>query len=116
MRRVDPPANPAHAGLVLYRYYAGKKDDNDGKRCLGTVQRAATNSAEGYEHAFKRRDSLLIRGGYARSDFATAKNTRVAVGLGIDSPLEIGLRLHYTYGMPVLPGPAIKGVTAAYCR
>lgn len=34
----------------------------------------------------------------------------VAVGLGNASPLEVGLTLHHTYGVPYLPGTALKGL------
>lgn len=38
---------------------------------------------------------------------------RLAVGLGGESALEVGLRLNRSYGTPVIPGPAIKGVLRA---
>jgi len=36
---------------------------------------------------------------------------RLVVGLGLPSPLETGITLHHLYGIPYLPGSAIKGVT-----
>lgn len=42
---------------------------------------------------------------------------RIAVGLGLEyGPWETGLALHGTYGFPVLPGSALKGVAAAAAR
>lgn len=35
---------------------------------------------------------------------------RLAIGLGLPSPLEVGLTLHHLYGFPYLPGSALKGV------
>ena len=29
--------------------------------------------------------------------------------------LETGIRLHHTYGMPIIPGSALKGLAAHYC-
>jgi CRISPR-associated protein Cmr6 len=39
-----------------------------------------------------------------------AVESRLLVGLGNHSPLEIGFSLHHTYGVPYLPGSALKGV------
>jgi CRISPR-associated protein Cmr6 len=39
--------------------------------------------------------------------------TRLAVGLGDESVLEVGLRLNRSYGVPVIRGSAIKGVLRA---
>ena len=41
---------------------------------------------------------------------------RLVVGLGTESVLETGLRLHYTYGTPLVPGSALKGLAAHYCH
>lgn len=41
---------------------------------------------------------------------------RLVVGLGEETPSEVGLRLHATYGAPVLPGTALKGVARSYAR
>ena len=40
---------------------------------------------------------------------------RVIAGLGTESVLETGIRLHHTYGLPVIPGSALKGLAAHYC-
>lgn len=37
------------------------------------------------------------------------------VGLGSENVLETGIRLHHTYGMPIIPGSALKGLAAHYC-
>lgn len=41
---------------------------------------------------------------------------RLIVGLGSENVLETGLRLHHTYGVPIIPGSALKGLAAHYCR
>jgi len=38
---------------------------------------------------------------------------RLAMGLGDESVLEVGIRLSHCYGTPVIPGSAIKGVLRA---
>lgn len=41
---------------------------------------------------------------------------RLAVGLGIANPLEVGIHLHPVYGLPMIPGSALKGVCAHHCH
>jgi len=39
---------------------------------------------------------------------------RLSIGLGVPHPLETGITLHHLYGVPYLPGSAVKGVTRAW--
>jgi CRISPR-associated protein Cmr6 len=41
---------------------------------------------------------------------------RLIVGLGSENVLETGLRLHHTYGVPIIPGSALKGLASHYCH
>lgn len=41
---------------------------------------------------------------------------RIAIGLGDESVLETSVTLHRTYGVPYLPGSALKGLAASYAR
>ena len=45
--------------------------------------------------------------------FEGTVRSRMALGLGIESVLEIGCRLHATYGVPVIPASSLKGVVRA---
>lgn len=40
-------------------------------------------------------------------------NGRLAIGLGNESVLEVGIRLSHSYGTPVIPGSALKGLLRA---
>ena len=40
--------------------------------------------------------------------------SRLIIGLGGISPLETSITLHHTYGIPYIPGTALKGVVRAY--
>ncbi|HXF64239.1 MAG TPA: type III-B CRISPR module RAMP protein Cmr6 [Caldilineaceae bacterium] len=51
----------------------------------------------------------------AETHWAKAQG-RLAVGLGNPSVAETGLALHHTYGLPYLPGSALKGLAASYAR
>lgn len=41
---------------------------------------------------------------------------RMVVGLGRDSVLETSVALHHTYGVPYVPGSALKGLAASFAR
>src|SRR5205085_10984928 len=41
---------------------------------------------------------------------------RMIVGLGSESVLETSITLHHTYGVPYIPGSALKGLAANYTR
>jgi len=43
-------------------------------------------------------------------------NGRLIVGLGSENVLETGITLHHTYGVPVIPGSALKGLASHYCH
>lgn len=48
--------------------------------------------------------------------FVSSPEWRLVVGLGRDSPLEVGLTLHRVYGCPYVPGSALKGMTKAWAE
>ena len=37
-------------------------------------------------------------------------------GIGIESPYETGIRLHYIYGIPFIPSSAVKGSLSSYLK
>jgi CRISPR-associated protein Cmr6 len=48
------------------------------------------------------------------SAFTAPTSWRMVVGLGGNSVLETDLTLHHMYGIPFIPGSALKGLTRAY--
>jgi CRISPR-associated protein Cmr6 len=40
---------------------------------------------------------------------------RLIVGFGSENVLETGIRMHHTYGLPIIPGSALKGLAGHYC-
>jgi CRISPR type III-B/RAMP module RAMP protein Cmr6 len=46
--------------------------------------------------------------------FSAKTDRRMVVGLGGETVLETDLTLHYLYGIPFIPGSALKGLTRAY--
>jgi CRISPR-associated protein Cmr6 len=51
----------------------------------------------------------------AKMGIATAQGP-VVVGLGSESVLETAITLHHTYGVPYIPGSALKGLAAHYAH
>jgi|GEM_PF-579179 len=108
-----------HAGLLLQRYLCenatGKDGNPEEKRA---ILQAAINATKNEE------TQSLYRAAFARWTFHLPNHHKVVdlstegrmiVGLGSESVLETGIRLHHTYGMPVIPGSALKGLAAHYC-
>lgn len=102
----------AHAGLLLSSYL--RSDDPQSRRQLFDVARgAAARAGCAYTEAYNLwRDSVS-------KDCITELvevDGRAVIGLGAASPLETGLTLHHTYGVPYIPGCALKGLAAHYCH
>jgi CRISPR type III-B/RAMP module RAMP protein Cmr6 len=118
-RRGQHHGEGQHAGLLLQRYLcenaAGDAGNPEEKRA---ILRAAINAAASgevralYQIAFDRW-SASLPADPPPVDLVT--DGRLIVGLGSESVLETGIRLHHTYGMPVIPGSALKGLAAHYC-
>ncbi|MFP3206410.1 MAG: type III-B CRISPR module RAMP protein Cmr6 [Hydrogenobaculum sp.] len=47
-------------------------------------------------------------------NFTLVTKSRLIVGLGSGSVLEVSIKLHFIYGFPYIPSSAIKGVLRAY--
>lgn len=100
--------NAQHAGLLLNRYLSQHDDTHEGaKKLYQSAQDIAASKV--YQSAFHRWREYLKRLENTRLFVATAA-TPIAVGLGNESVLEVGLTIHHTYGMPIIPGSALKGL------
>lgn len=98
-----PP--PSHAGLALQRYL--KEHDDENKAARELLEHIAQSGVPPvYAQAFQRWKESLKEAVFLE---ATTR-TPLAIGLGNSSPLENGLALHHTYGVPYLPGSALKGL------
>src|SRR5262249_5571079 len=101
-----------HPGLILARYLAEQNDEGRDKRALLAAACKAGRDQSLvalYRRAFERwREGLS--GVKAEADLRTPAHTRLIVGLGNKGVIEAGLRLHHTYGVPLIPGSALKGL------
>ncbi len=108
-----------HAGLLLQRYlFENATGEGGNPKEKQELLKAAINAAT---HSDTRHLYLLAFHRWKKSlPQQTAAITlrtdgRLIVGLGTENVLEAGLRLHHTFGMPLLPGSALKGLAAHYC-
>jgi CRISPR-associated protein Cmr6 len=119
VRKRRTPAH--HAGLLLQRFalssvLLSKKDRPGEIETLLKAARGVANNEEVqqmYQEAYSRWTASFE--GVCASAHLTTPD-RLVVGLGTASVLETGLRLHHTYGTPLIPGSALKGLAAHYCH
>lgn len=106
------PQLAANAGLWLDCMLRGHGENGAPRRQL--IAEAVGMPARAlavYQPAFQRWESSL-EGTHTVRRFRTTG--RFVTGLGGGGVMEVGLRLHHTYGTPVLPGSGLKGLAAHY--
>lgn len=126
-RRNDRRSLGHHAGLLLQRLLVDAKLDQSTKREnekrsseLKAVLHAAITACQHdtvktlYEAAYARWQASFSASVAYKSESLTTAG-RLIVGLGSENILETGLRLHHTYGVPIIPGSALKGLASHYC-
>jgi CRISPR-associated protein Cmr6 len=105
-----------HAGLLLQRYLKAHKPKQresgqqmPEEELIEAARRIGASPV--YAEAFRRWQAWAqTQTQTSRVCFTMELATPLAIGLGNASPLEIGLTLHHTYGMPIIPGSALKGL------
>lgn len=118
-RLVRRAGEAEHAGLVLAycleeeRNGGGERGPTAKQEVLGAAIKAVGRSGAIYRMAYDRRVRDLTAAGAETAEVAVA--WRLAIGLGNESVVETGTTLHRTYGTPVIPGTALKGLAAHYC-
>lgn len=105
-----------HPGLVLQRYLVRQSDPEERRKLLDAACEAARSDLlrAVYAEAYRRWERSFAGGRPFRSERLTTAG-RLIVGLGSENVLETGLRLHHTYGVPIIPGSALKGLASHYC-
>lgn len=116
------PGQAQHAGLWWHRYLQEQLQRNES---VGSGQQTPQQML--VEQVGKLAVPSIYRDYYARwketCERVPGVETRevpaagrLAVGLGEDSVVETGITLHHTYGVPYIPGSALKGMAAAFAR
>ncbi len=104
----------SHTGVMLSTQLRSTADDGAGKKTLFLQAiEALPRAREVYTAAFTRWQAQTSTPSFQSADFSVAQ--RMVVGMGSESVLETGITLHYTYGTPIIPGSALKGLTAHFC-
>ncbi|WP_029214548.1 type III-B CRISPR module RAMP protein Cmr6 [Kallotenue papyrolyticum] len=113
--RLDQPEarHSIHAGLWFDRFLDARAD-TEAKRNL-VRQTAEIGVAPVYRQFFQRYRAALEQQPGVRLAYAEVQG-RMIVGIGNERVAEIGITLHHTYGVPYIPGSALKGMAAAYAR
>lgn len=103
-----------NAGLWLDKFIREQaRDDKESRRIL-VQEVAGIREPQDYSHWFERWKRALQDYG-AECQVAEVQG-RMAVGLGEESVLETSVALHHTYGVPYIPGSALKGLAASFAR
>src|SRR5712671_3659044 len=110
LRRFGRPDFRTNAGLWLDRYL-DSFSERQGKGDL-VKEVAAIPTPDPYASSYKRWcGTLAALGAETRTAMVAG---RMVVGVGDESVLETSITLHHTYGVPYIPGSALKGLTASY--
>ncbi|MBX0331289.1 type III-B CRISPR module RAMP protein Cmr6 [Oscillochloris sp. ZM17-4] len=114
------PQPGVNAGLWLDKYIEDARRQQRGSEEQGTAQARLVEEVAGqrvpgaYAGFFERWRTALAAHG-AQTQRATVLG-RMIVGLGAESVLETAVTLQRTYGVPMIPGSALKGLAAACAR
>ena len=107
------PRSDAHCGLWLDRFateHSSAAAATDFGDAIGTLRVPA-----GYPAYFARWREALTQLPELRATPAMVRG-RMVVGLGAESVHETSIALHRTYGVPYIPGSALKGLAASVAR
>ncbi len=109
----------ANAGLWLDKYLnkplrkEGEEGEKDNKAKTQLVKEVACIKVSPiYEKFYERWEQLLVDCDAVKCEIRVSG--RMAVGLGADGVLETSITLHRTYGVPYIPGSALKGLALRY--
>lgn len=105
-----------HPALWMTRFALHLGDKIDKK---GSLERACQHAASFsgiVAGAVTRREAWTRSLGSRAESFRLQTRSRLLVGLGAATPLEIGFTLHHLYGCGVLPGSSLKGLARAVAR
>lgn len=104
-----------HAGLWLDRFISGYEMTGKEKpEKIVVDQVAGIPTPQAYTHFYQRWERALGQMGIVGKKARVVG--RLSIGLGGESVIETAISLHRTYGVPYIPGSALKGLAASYAR
>lgn len=105
-------AQCSHAGLWFERYLETQSKDDTEARRQHVLNTHAIKEPAFYKHFFESWEKGL--NGYGALTALASVQGRMVVGLGSESLIETGMTLHKTYGVPYIPGSALKGLVSHF--
>jgi len=113
LQTIGPPP-PDHVALA---YDAWAPVGNDGKvpdaeRAKWLSALASISVASDYSRSFERWKKSFSAVGDRLAELTLA--SRLLIGHGNSSAADIGITVHHTWGVPIIPGSALKGLVAHY--
>lgn len=105
---------PIHPGLEMTKFVPWNGDKPDGATAWDRVCQAARHAAPLAERWLQRRRAWLERRGDSAVVFEVETRSPCVLWLAAPTPLELGFCVHHTYGVPYLPGSALKGLARAH--
>ncbi|HRS85369.1 MAG TPA: type III-B CRISPR module RAMP protein Cmr6 [Methanothrix sp.] len=109
----------ANASLLHDRFLqVANGDENENhpearRKLFDAMIQSLVQSKDVYAAAYQRQESALKD---LKSKGLFSTDGRMVIGLGGENVLETGLTLNHTYGTPLIPGTALKGLAAHYCN
>jgi CRISPR-associated protein Cmr6 len=117
--QINNCADP-HAGLWFEKFIStqAKHDKSARSNLIAEVSKKIA-VPESYKMFYKRWEKMLDdykQAGYAVERREAKVRGRMVIGTGNESVLETAVTLHRTYGVPYIPGSALKGLAANFAR
>lgn len=104
--------HPGHPALWIGAYVGDLRSDLTKS---GVVKKAAAWTPDGaYEAAYEAWKKAITDEHTHVEEMVAA--SPVIVGLAAETPIETSITLHYPYGVPIIPGSALKGLARSYAR
>lgn len=107
-----------NAGLWLDKYLvtaSGNQPNDDKPKSILVGEVARIPEPPVYKAFYERWKASLAETGVRETHMREATvSGRLVVGLGNESVLETSISLHRTYGVPFIPGSALKGLASRY--
>lgn len=109
----------SHAGLWFDKFAADLSRENKEAHAKFVGEVASIQVPDCYKQFYETWKTSLASYGQAGCYVTTHEvkvNGRMVIGTGNESVIETAVSLHKTYGVPYIPGSALKGLTATFAR
>jgi CRISPR-associated protein Cmr6 len=111
LNEIGRSSGSTHAGLWFERYVDDLNTESSKRDLMVATATIGVPPIYGYHY------DLWCKSLPSTCCFATAEVIgRMLVGSGEKGAAEAGITLHQTYGVPYIPGSALKGLTATYAN